>query len=212
MKATAMRKTIFILLGITLTSIGFYGCKKGKGDPFLSLHSRKARVVGEWTVSAGKGSSADIKVAGTMTTNQSSTWSYDGSTLTQTTITTINGGSSSTATTTRKSTTKYTFVKDGTFKTEDTDNSTSPATVQTTEGVWNFTGKVGDYKGRSQIFLKITKITSGGTVTNYDGTDAPSVLYDIYELKNKEMIFKTSDKKASGSNSYTDESEWTLTQ
>jgi hypothetical protein len=28
-------------------------CKKGENDPFLSLHSRKARVVGEWKLTSG---------------------------------------------------------------------------------------------------------------------------------------------------------------
>src|SRR5687768_1880629 len=44
-------KTISVLaVPIFLLSSG--GCKKGEGDPLISLHTRKARVAGEWTVSS----------------------------------------------------------------------------------------------------------------------------------------------------------------
>lgn len=206
-----MKKSLILLASVILSGVAFQGCKKAEGDPFISLHSRKARVVGEWTITSGSGTSKDITVTGTITTTTSKTWTYDGAQKTGTTTTTV-GTVSNTTPILDKYTDKYTFVKDGTFKIETTDNNGSTSTVDVVEGVWNFTGKVGDYKGRSQITLNATKITSGGTVTTYGGTGANLGLFDIYQLKNKEMILKTSYNDASGSDSYTEEASWTLTQ
>lgn len=45
-------KNLKIIL-LVLIAISAFSCKKGENDPFLSLHSRKARVVGEWTLKSG---------------------------------------------------------------------------------------------------------------------------------------------------------------
>lgn len=44
-------KFLIAILAVLTVSAGFYGCKKGDEDPGISLHGRKGRVVGEWTVS-----------------------------------------------------------------------------------------------------------------------------------------------------------------
>jgi hypothetical protein len=48
-------KNLFSLAAAGLmlaVGLQFSGCKKGEEDPFLSLRSRKARITGEWTVTA----------------------------------------------------------------------------------------------------------------------------------------------------------------
>lgn len=52
-----MKNITLLFLAITF----FSGCKKGEEDPFLSLRSRKARVVGEWTSSSISSATSYIK-------------------------------------------------------------------------------------------------------------------------------------------------------
>lgn len=55
------------------------GCKKGEGDPFLSLKSRKSRLVGEWTID-----SWTYNMLSNYNSNAVSTSSNQGSTYTYT--------------------------------------------------------------------------------------------------------------------------------
>lgn len=96
MKAIAKITVAVLMLG----TLALESCKKGEGDPALSLRSRKARFAGEWTVSAGKGSSTS---GGTTTT-----WVYDGATETTTYPSPLPQG-------TDKYTISFTIEKDGTW-------------------------------------------------------------------------------------------------
>lgn len=177
-----MKKTIIVLSSMLLLGVGFTGCqKKGEGDPAISMHGRKARLSGEWTLSAG--TSTDVSGSST-------------------TITTINGTSaqvtsgSSTATYTYSD--KLTIEKDGTWKQVMTVTSSGYSGTTTSSGTWNWTGGVGELKKRSQVVmttLTTTDVTTMGSSTttttdNYTGSEAPSTIYDIFQLKNKEIIFK----------------------
>lgn len=187
-------KTVKIALAaLVITALSFEGCKKGEGDPFLSLKSRKARVAGEWKVTKGEGKD----ISGSATT----TWTYDGTTQTNTT---------GAFTSTDKFTDEYTFEKDGTFKLTETDNNGSPAVVTTVTGTWNFTGGVGDMKNKSQLLLTYLVITSGTVTTTYSGSDAPSSYMDIYQLKSKEMIFKGTGTTTTAAGQTTSDFQWTL--
>ncbi len=183
---------------LVLASFGFEGCKKGENDPFLSLSSRKARVAGEWTVTSGEGTKSEV--FGSVTVTETST--YDGTTET----TVVNPGNS---TTTDKYTVTYTFEKDGTFSTVYTDNDANPDEVTTTTGTWNFTGGVGEMKNKSQMLLTILSISNSGGTTTYSGSEAPTLLYDIDQLKGKEMILKST--YTSSNNNETSTGSWTLT-
>lgn len=86
-------KVILVLLAIAVTVPFFNGCKKGENDPFISLRSRDARLMGEWTVSKiegtrttdTKGNNVNItNYTNSLTTN---TTTFDGSTLTSSNVT-----------------------------------------------------------------------------------------------------------------------------
>lgn len=193
-----MKTSIKIMVAaMAISSVGFVGCKKGEGDPFLSLASRKARLAGEWTVSAGEGSSTDA--SGT------DNWVYDGTTKTTTT--------STNNTITDKFTIEYTFEKDGTFKMVNTDNNTSTAIVETTTGTWNWTGGVGDMKNKSQIVLTTLSysVTPGNITQSWTGDNAPTAVMDVYQLKGKEIIFKSEGSTTSSSGTVSSKDSWTLT-
>jgi len=204
---------VFILFILVST-----GCKKGEGDPMLSLSSRKARVTGEWTATSGNG-----KI-------NTSTWTYENGVKT-----TVSPSMVGTSTTRSNIVYNYTFEKDGTYTIVETttkrdtlnnNNNIIRNTVSTstTTGTWNFTGKVGDNKNKSQLLLitsssstNIVTTTTGQATTNtstsetYVGNQAPSELFDIYQLKSKEMILKYSATKTVGTTITTNEGEWTLT-
>lgn len=88
-----MKKTIVILFSVFLTGIGFYGCKKGENDPFISFKSRDKRLMGEWTLSKMDLSSVTVNKGNTIGTSSynhktiSVTTSFDGSILTKSTKT-----------------------------------------------------------------------------------------------------------------------------
>ena len=182
---------------LVIASFGFAGCKKGEGDPFLSLKTRKSRVAGEWKVTKGEGTHSYVFGSQTIT----ETMSYDGTTET----TVSNPGN---FTSTDKHTTTYSFEKDGTFTITETDNNGSTPDVTTTKGNWNFSGGVGEAKNKSQLVLLITDVTTSSGTTSYTGSDRMSMVFDLYELKSKEMIIQ--DKGTSSSQSSSTDKKWTL--
>lgn len=208
-KMKKLFKSVIALLAVG--SLFISSCKKGENDPFISFKSRKARVVGEWTVTAGSGT--DVNDTGSSSTT--TTWTYDGAVETQTT-----GTVSSTTNVTRT----YHFEKDGNFHMVETETGTI-ATVAytdetTSEGTWNFTGRVGEEKNKEAILLTITSTTTKytlGTSTSTStssctGSDCFSMLMHIDQLKNKEMIFKFEGTSTDSSGDVdTSEGTYTLT-
>jgi hypothetical protein len=184
-----MKKTILILSSIIITGIGFQGCKKGENDPSISMHGRKARICGDWAISAG--SSTSTNTSGSTTTTQTQTWTENS--LTQTTT------SSGSTTSLNGTNAHYTLSieKDGTWKSDQAATFTA-GSVQITSssvasGTWNWTGGIGDVKKKEQFIMRTlqeTDMTTGSPadVMTYTADDAPSTVYELDELKNKEMI------------------------
>lgn len=208
-----MKKSLLYLLALIFSGISLSGClKKGADDPFLSLRTRKARVAGEWMVSSGSGSS----VYTSNTTTTSTTWTYSNPNMN------VTSGSGKPAAS--NITFNYTFKKDGTYTLATTTTNTVVAgsVTESESGSWNFTDGMGNVKKRSQIVLTVLSKTTvtvvGGKSTStsetYTGMDN-STIYDIQELKNKEMVIK---KEGTSKNSSTppvvgsDSETWTLTQ
>lgn len=187
---------------LLLASFGLESCKKGENDPFLSLRSRKGRVAGDWKITAGSGTD----VSGSTTT----TWTYDGATYTQT------SGSNSTST---SMTMEYSFDKAGTWTGTTVTTGTGFSQTVTSSGTWNFTGGVGDVKNKSQIVMMtlsettVTVVGSSSTTSTdtYTGSDAPTSINDLDELKNKEMIWKYKGSHTSGSTTSSSEGTYTAT-
>lgn len=206
-----MKTTIKIAVAaLVIASFGFAGCKKGPNDPFISLLSRKARMTGEWKTTKGEGK----EVQGNTTT----TWTYDGAIYKETQTTGSNSSTTSTNITYETS-----FEKDGTFKRVTTTTVTSPiagSEVETETGTWNFTGGVGEDKGKDHIVMKILSyndvITVGSSstssTTTYTGDDAPTEIYFLDQLKNKEIVITYEGTTTNGSSTTSNEGSWTMTQ
>ena len=161
------------LLILVVVLMALPACKKGKDDPGISLRSRKARLSGEWKLTAGTTTST----GGSSTTTDV----YNGSTCTET---------QGTNSVTFAYTEKITFDKKGTFEYD----LVSGTDIMTVKGSWFFGGKAKDLdlKKKESVVLMITSEveTSGGTTTTetLTGSDIQSVTWNIDELKNKEMI------------------------
>ncbi|MFH2142767.1 MAG: hypothetical protein ABIJ97_10110 [Bacteroidota bacterium] len=143
-----MKRTLkFVILVVLAIPFIVTSCKKGENDPFISLKSRNARLVGEWKISES-------------TVSNTSNYTYDGSTYTQTTSTvgsenvndisytstetvtetfTVGSNSTTTITTTTGtgtiSTNKITFEKDGVFKMEEIKTINFKETVEGQSGI-----------------------------------------------------------------------------
>jgi len=225
-----MKKTIVILSCLFFTGMGFYGCKKGEGDPALTLRSRKARVVGDWKVTAGKSTENND---GDITTT-----TFNGST--ETVVDTGNGYID-------QLTMKYSFDKQGgytysilrvhtvvqdDFPLNNWTYTSITTTNETGKGMWNFTGKIGELKNKSQLNMEWTSNTqtvswsweqednTGATVADDNGSDTYinsttgwnyAGVVDLYELKNKEMIWQRAETSNFDGTLYTYSEEYTLT-
>ena len=176
------------------------------------MHSRKARIIGEWNVSSGEGNRSEINVSGTSTTTKTTSWTYDGTNKSE--AVTVDAGTGSIPTNSNsKFTMTYEFFKEGKFKTVYTDNNNTIPSITITEGLWNFTDGIGDAKKKSSIVLRsLSVVSSSGMMTTYDGTKAPTVVFEIYQLKNKEVQLQSSYKTVYGASSDTSEEKWTLKQ
>ena len=192
-----MKKLIILSLAAIALMANLSSCKKGENDPFLSLKSRKARVVGEWTVTKEEGTSQDISkisfggVTVTTTTNETST--YNGALYTSTSVTTSSAGGNPLENTYNDVYTQsYTFEKDGSFTLETV--YTGQNYTEKIEGTWAFVGKskTAELKNKEAIALPITKYSDidNGVTTTYSSTGFDdSIIIAIDRLKNKEMVF-----------------------
>jgi hypothetical protein len=192
-----MKKLIVLSLAAIALMANLSSCKKGENDPFLSLKSRKARVVGEWTVTMEEGTNQDISkisfggVTVTTTTNETST--YNGTLFTSTSVTTSSAGGNPLENTYNDVYTQsYTFEKDGSFSLETV--YTGQNYTEKIEGTWAFVGKskTAELKNKEAIALSITKYSDidNGVTTAYSATGFDdSIIIAIDRLKNKEMVF-----------------------
>ncbi len=170
-----MKKVLFTLAAVAISAVVFDSCKKGEEDPFLSLRSRKARLVGEWKLSAG----TETYVSGGATTT---------TTYTETQKTETAGSNS--VTTGYTSTIK--IEKDGSFSWTEVETVGSVVTTTTNEGTWNWVGRVGEAKNKEYVVFTVTKVTqaSGSTTSTNSctGGDCFTVTWRLKTLKNKELV------------------------
>lgn len=149
---------------IAFTTVFLSGClKKGEDDPLISFRTRKARVVGNWTMTSGK-----------RTTNQGLFYSEE-FTYTKdafSAITTEPHGSYES-----KGYASFTikFNRDGTV--EELRSLYYNPNTTILKGTWNFTSGIGRAKKKEQVLIHYENLT--GIV---------DILYDIRELRNKKLV------------------------
>lgn len=164
-------------------------CKKGENDPFISLKSRKARLVGEWKLV--EGNTSVISTSGT-----------DTYTFTESMLTSVESGVS----TTKAYTESFTFGKDGKYKySSNTDNGVE---TEDEEGVWTFGVKSVelDQKAKETVVLyqqKYTSVSNGTVFTySYNGTNCVMYRFTLDMLKSNKMTLKVDYIYSGTSTSY----------
>ena len=204
-----MKKIIIVGIGIIALSVNLISCKKGENDPFLSLSTRKARLVGEWTLTKIEGTYSDIYPADTPN-NETSTTTYSNGLETVTTV----DGSGSTSVSTDTYTVTYSFTKDRKY----TITTTKLATVEVEEGDWLFMGKNKNQnlKKKEAIYLYITKWVqtdnNGVSQTvSITGIDMTADVLEIDQLKSKEIILINENTNVQGSTTDSNKTTYTLT-
>ncbi len=180
-----MKKVITLALGIFLLASCFLSCKKGDNDPFLSLMSRKARLVGSWHVSKREIIATNIN--GTTTIKIQSI--YDG-TQNITTTTTIVGTVTTSVVDTMKYSESLDINKDGTYKLMNM--NANQLDVDIAIGRWMFIGKskLDNLKKKEAILMTLTQsiISNGSSTNTVNYTDLNGSTVVIDELKNKGFV------------------------
>lgn len=200
-------KPLLITVSLLLATILVLpSCKKGDGDPFFSLLSRKARLAGEWQVTS-------LTQTYSYTNKEVST-TFDGSsksvtyTVKDTTIT-IPLPSPHDSTYDYKTEQKYSgsiiynFEKSGTYYYRETfknDNTFQTENIEC-DGLWYFTGgnKATGYKDKELLGLQVTKFVfdpdyCAPYTTTCQGQNTLDI-YEIYSLKSKEIVLKVTKEE-----------------
>jgi hypothetical protein len=182
-----MKKLLLCVAAITVLLPLINGCKKGEGDPLLSLRSRKERVAGEWTIDhweeASSYSSSNVSNGNTAVNSGTITSKINGAIYT-TSQTYADNSATYTTSATGNVTARITFTKDGTFTRTIECSDVHAASVSllnydsihyeytydrttVTSGTWNFLGGIeAEYKSKERIILNILQ-----EEINYDETD-----------------------------------------
>lgn len=201
-----MKKLLSLSVLLVIVGTSFTACRKGEEDPWLSLRTRKARLVGEWKVDY-------------LTDYYSSNYQDEFSTLVENGVMTQtyyysdgSEGGSGTAVVHEYS---YNFKKDGTWTSVYNVSQTQQAGIIITttwetlrSGTWTFLRKSDDFKNRERVLLDVltseeitTTVTIDGgnttsEVTNFATTFVPGEHVEIYELirlSHKEIKWKKDD-------------------
>ncbi len=178
----------------------FSSCKKGEDDPFISFHSRTARLEGEWKVT--KMEYSESSVSGEYSTSRNI--NYDGTTEVST-ITTKSPMVNYSETESKVYTETYLFRKGGTF----TYHYYSAPESKQVDGTWTFLAKneTEKLKNKEAIFLnRDQNVSMNGSVGFKD------YVIRINQLKSKEMVWKFSTSSSENGNSYSSEQTITLTK
>lgn len=197
-----MKKNLFIILVLLGTVLSFNSCKKGENDPFLSLSSRKARLTGEWKLTAGEWTTTTVQDQYNYETGE-----YEPVTTVYTYVladdkmsVTVKYGTSPAVTSSEGYTEDLSILKDGTYKmkivTTETEDGKNYVTTEVEEGNWTFIG------GNSEQEIA-NKERVGFTTAKYSQTDPDGDVYTsttsgkssdvgvqcLDKLAKKEMIF-----------------------
>lgn len=234
MKITKKTFLAFAIMAAAATL--FTGCRKGEGDPLISLQSRKARVAGNWTyktmVNEYSYNESKTFYLGTVSEKGSGTEKLDGSSYTSS-RSIIYTGFSGTMTTyiftgNGSATANITFGKDGTFKqlTELKDVKIVAMGFASSEysqkieksGTWNFlVGAEADYKNKERIILNTLEEKTSYTSTRANGSMTSSSSTITFDNGANSQIWRLNTLKgkemviegtSTSTGSYTSNSSW----
>ncbi len=172
MNTTKKHLTLLLLGMIIILPFFTTSClKKGAEDPFISIYTRKARVTGNWTISAltwDIKSDDGINELRTQTNVSGTSWSREIQIVGTDSIRELEGEVTG-------GRNKIQFYEDGTFEqtweyeydeekldptNEDITIVTTTKVQETMEGTWNFLKNIDDYKNKERIALVVENSNS----------------------------------------------------
>lgn len=163
-----MNKTLIfaILFAFVATT-----CKKGVDDPEFSLHSRKARMDGEWKMKSG---TASFTIG-----SYNISYTFDGVQVKR--FSTYLGGSALYGY--GQFTMHLKMKKDGTFTlAESLQGNRNDFT-----GTWAFNSGKGISKNKEQVLFAVTKVEKGGIYNCFFSQQNATFLYSIQELRDLKL-------------------------
>jgi hypothetical protein len=215
-----MRKLNFMMqaMAVLVLSAGvFTGCRKGEDDPWLTLRSRKARLTGKWNITSGKVSKGQMYMApNSQMISGTFDEIYSGSVVQQInrfswngmdSVRDVQGTFEGTVEIFRDGTYKMNMVKRVAVTATDTTKITSGAY---TEGYWTLTGGTNDTRKREQLMLQEVKNAPIGGVATVNDNPVPSALYNIRQLKHKEIVVEYENNSNDAANYVKMEWTWSL--
>jgi hypothetical protein len=199
-----LKKALLILVVVVMA---LPACKKGANDPFISFKSRDARITATWKLTAIDGTESDVSTTSGVTTNMSTTVTYNGSSETKTVVTTITGMPTQTNTTTSVFTFDMTLDKRGVVTYNATAVVLSTTSSYTGNGSWAW---LSNSKNRDAIMIALNG--DGAGVVGIGGFMGIPAMYDIDQLKSKTLVLKNkTEESTTGSTSSSKSSEYTYT-
>jgi hypothetical protein len=188
-------KSIILLLVILISIPIFFSCKKGDGDPFFSIYSRKQRLTGDWKVTS---INETVKYRSTtITTTYTGTKKKVEMIVRDTTVYTA----TDTLFVYWKMRTSvgsiyYTFGKTGTYQIDEafTDDTTHAQYTTQEKGLWYFTGggRDSDTKTGELLGLQTTSFVQNSLTPSFNYTEAYSgqnmmSIFHIFKLASDEI-------------------------
>ncbi len=160
--------SILVLATVVLNVVSFYGCAKGEDDPFFSIHTRKARIVGDWDISSYKSEISTVHDNGeksiedfTLTLNKVKEIIKSENTVHDTSVTTSGNVNEAYYKFDKDGSVElildYTLVKDSSGTNDNTGYTTTSKRTRIYKtralGTWNFMSGIDDYKNKERISL-----------------------------------------------------------
>lgn len=162
------------------SAIFFSECKKGDGDPVLTLRTRKERLTGTWYIT--RGYAAFTSYSPNAMPNNFNFEFYDNKALLT--------GSNYSNSVTLPYTLSLNFQKDGKFRViENVDGD-----ILNSTGFWNFTAGVGKTKNKEEVNIRLDAVVTGDTQEHIFNNFSTEVTYKLKQLRNKEIIISVSRK------------------
>jgi hypothetical protein len=162
-----MKGSILMLL----CAVCFLSCKKGEDDPAISLHTRKARLAGNWRVESGNFNFSQD--------GYKFSYLFNGTELSYNDPWTLGKG-------------KYLFniiiSKNGTF----TLSEIITGSIIDAAGTWSFNSGVGETKKKEEVIFYIRQVNKGQTWNGFFNQSCATFKYSIKELRNKKMVLEES--------------------
>lgn len=201
-----MRNIGWFFIAVVLIS---NSCKKGEEDPVLSLRSRKARIVRDWSIDKFESNTKTIQVVGGNESETFTDFLLEGESVS---INTTPNGFTSPNLSGKAIASVWEIKNDYTWKREVTyevnDNGVISTTSTTDTGNWGFLNKSEEAKNKENIYFniksrngkQITSDTNSNTTSENTFTDNYSEgeeveIYALIMLKNKEVKMEYLSKK-----------------